>query len=142
MIKANELRCGNMVLYKPYGNRDGERVTIAGILGMQAYFNKYTNESGMFHNLQPIPLTEEWLERMGFQKMLQSADPDYGPIEWSKEYPVSYQSGPEYFTLWPNEGGSNGNFLLDNYSAAPLKYVHQLQNLYFAVCGEELTIKL
>lgn len=134
MIKANELRCGNMVLYKPYGNRDGERVTIAGILGMKAYFNKYTNESGMLHALMPIPLTEEWLAKFGFKRHDEEDCNGY----------LAYRPSTAHFSvrLFINYTGHvcahySGTAISTNHP----QYVHQLQNLYFALTGEELTIK-
>jgi hypothetical protein len=135
MIKSNELRVGNLALYKPYGNRDGELVTIAGILGMQAYFSKYSNESGMFHNLRPIPLTEEWLHKFG--------------VTWNningREYyfnttglyclhlePPTKGEDDGWTPMTPDGDGSIGKEIF---------FVHQLQNLFFALTGEELTIK-
>lgn len=149
MINATELRLGNTVLHA------GRQCSIEHIMQSQCNTKLYPK---MYPHLdrvclypwerwvdvkeiEPIPITEEWLERLGFEKMLDSADADYGVIEWTKSYEVSYQSGPEYITLWPNKGGSNGDFLLDCYSAAPLKYIHQLQNCFFALTGQELTIK-
>lgn len=66
---------------------------------------------------KPIPLTEEWLLMFGFNGW------DIG-----------------HYTL----ALTNGNFFhIDNESpiARNVKYVHQLQNLYFALTGEELKLK-
>lgn len=142
MIKAHELRIGNKVLYKPYGNRDGEPVTIAGLMGMKAYFSKYSNESGMFHHLEPIPLTAELLKKCGFEAMIGGSDeddPDYEATGWRAYYPASYmESGKGHFCIWDDQPGG---YMMDNYSSAPLKYLHQLQNLYFVLTGEELQIQ-
>lgn len=120
MIPITDLRIGNHVLYKPYGNRDGQPVRIEGLLGMKAFFNKRSNESGMFHHLQPIPLTEEWLKKMAFE----------GYTIWNKGYfELEYGHVSKCFQF------RIGEWLND------IVYVHQLQNLYYSLTGEELTIK-
>ena len=43
----------------------------------------------------------------------------------------------EYFSL--NEGSL---YFEGSYTTVEIKYLHQLQNLYFAICGTELEIKL
>lgn len=131
MIKKEELRIGNIVLYKPYGNKDGEMKTIQGMLGMLVYFDRHSNESGMFHNLQPIPLTTEILEKCGFDWQ-ERVNEDRDDIEWlcipKMDY-VTYKDGKFYIGY--------GFGTLDH-----IKFLHQLQNLFFALTGEELEIKL
>lgn len=136
MIKASELRIGNHVLYKPYGNRDGERVTIAGILGMKAYFNKYTNESGMLHAMRPIPLTPEILEKCGFEDATNGyrATGNNGGL-WRIGSPLRGQH-IDLYEHYEFGKGVTGYFL--GHFEYVMKSVHQLQNLYFALTGEEL----
>ena len=70
----------------------------------------------------PIPLTEEWLLKFGFinDKVLEFYRNDFTDSTIIIDY----------------------NFIcLLGYSHVKLKYVHQLQNLYFALTGEELQIK-
>lgn len=132
MIKANELRIGNHVLYKPYGNRDGQPVRIEGLLGMKAYFDRHSNESGMLHCLQPIPLSEEWLDRMGFEKR----DID-GQIYFSfGGVDIAASNSSDGYFLVTEDAHEGNLYWLGN----PFKHVHQLQNLYFALTGEELSI--
>jgi hypothetical protein len=69
----------------------------------------------------PIPLTEEWLERFG-----------------AKSDVVSSMFG---LGNWISINLSNdGDFWIENITGevVVIKYVHQLQNLYFALTGEEL----
>lgn len=73
----------------------------------------------------PIPLTPEWLERFGFENY------DYGA--WKLGEFLIDQSGGAY-PLY-----IKGQF--DNTLATTIVYVHQLQNLYFALTGEELETK-
>ena len=81
--------------------------------------------------LEPIPLTYEWLLKFGF--------------EWCNEYD-SYKKEAEektyYVTLW--RSGFIELFIKENNFCSgtiPFKHVHQLQNLYFALTGEELKTK-
>lgn len=79
-------------------------------------------------NLDPISLTEEWLLKFGFEK--KSLD--------------SYEIGWDTLRLDPNDMGSYdakepGDF--NPICNLPIQYVHQLQNLYFAIEGKELEIK-
>lgn len=64
------------------------------------------------YNYEPIPLTKEWLVKFGFKD---------GKRGWFKT------------------GARNSKFNLYMYGRCD--YVHQLQNLYFAITREELTIK-
>lgn len=79
--------------------------------------------------IEPIPLTEEWLEKFGFKITGQTPHPNniwtvYGEeCKFELEHIISF-------------------FLYDNKCfGTEVKYVHQLQNLYFALTGEELTFK-
>jgi len=69
------------------------------------------------NNYHPIPLTEEWMVKFGF-------------------YRLKYES----YTFGNGKIGVyfDGKQLL--YDIAKIKYVHQLQNLYFALCGQELVL--
>jgi hypothetical protein len=78
-------------------------------------------------DLQPIPLTEEWLLKFGF--------------EWK-----GLISKGRYLTIFTPCG--KALVFKDNYFIfagvtieTQIQYVHQLQNLYFALTGEELTFK-
>lgn len=127
MINITELRVGNVVAHVPYGNKEGTLVTINGLLGMQAYFSKYTNESAMLHNLKGIPITGELLLYCGF-KLTDKEEYEIGSFRL-------YISLFDYTTQC-------GKFFLANSHAIGMTYLHQLQNLYFATTGEELKIKL
>jgi hypothetical protein len=70
---------------------------------------------------QPIPLTEEWLLRFGFEK-----DNELNFVKFS--FKVHFWSSCNSYMY----GWIGGNI--------ELKYVHQLQNLYFSLTGKELTI--
>ena len=83
------------------------------------------NVSYLISNIEPIPLTEEWLLIMGFEKCEHKTEPQY--YKDCEEISVRLFPKEKYFTL--------------AYLGTEIKYLHELQNLYFALTGEELTIK-
>ena len=97
--------------------------------------NYYIDEDGYEHQVsardfswmawdycRPIPLTEEWLLKFGFK--------------WDG---ISYRDNGRYSIIKTKRGFDFG-FEWEDYNT-PIDYVHQLQNLYHALKGEELTIK-
>ena len=117
-MKASELRIGNL-----YRKHNGQIETITSdVLQVLA-----KDICPVHLRPQPIPLTEEWLERIGFHHI----------------------KGSQVFTrhdwfcgvVFNDEYGYQVILKKDNWSMFFGEYVHQLQNLYFALTGEELTIK-
>jgi hypothetical protein len=119
MIKPEELRIGNWVKW-PNEKEPNEAEWAHGHwLGV---FDKN------YPFPDPIPLTEEWLIKLGFEKQQEEH-------VW---YELQISS-----SLALIEGDKNGYmevFLLDHDDSVRVRYVHQLQNLYFALTGEELKI--
>ena len=74
--------------------------------------------------VNPIPLTEEWLLKFGFEKM-------------TKGYCFHNGSFGLFFDNWILQLETPVTSIELNH----IKFVHQYQNLYFALTGEELTIK-
>jgi hypothetical protein len=112
MIKANELRIGNLV----YDN-------LGGILKIKAI----SLESGLSY-IKPIPLTEEWLLKFGLDY---TSEKDY--------YYLAFTIKDLLFETASSMDGFTYNLSCGN--QINIKHVHQLQNIYFCLCGEELTIK-
>lgn len=119
MIKSNELRIGNLATGSESNN----------------YF-RLTSE--MIRHIDkglavvnPIPLTPEILEQCGFEKdIIDHPVPNHEAfgfykfhvkIYWTKQIKVWYKGSPIDIVV---------------------KYLHQLQNLHFALTGEELEITL
>lgn len=122
-MKANELRIGNWVTYKN-GNEQStiEFVNFDFIANNAIHINMF---------FEPIPLTEEWLLKFGFEK------DSNRPYLWC--YDISSIEREGLIIMWSQNKGS----FYFNCSARSieLKYVHQLQNLYFVLEGLELKIK-
>jgi len=81
--------------------------------------------------LEPIPLTEEWLLRFGFEEKIMKTK-----IIWEYTRHITMKLIKGY-----KRNGYPFHLLGYKHNPHPIKHVHQLQNLYFALTGEELTIK-
>lgn len=117
-MEARELRIGNIVtLNKRLFTIDSIGQMCGGIDA------KGRGLATSIKYFDPIPLTEEWLVRMGFE--------EDGNLFHNKI--ALYKNG---------NGGFNYNInFYEHDNLEPVEYVHQLQNIYFALTGEELTIK-
>jgi hypothetical protein len=110
-MKANELRIGNTVLLQK-----DKIISVSNAT--------FINIERHAYNYDPIPITEEWLVRFGFEI-------DQNTYLYSKSgYTIDFaQYGYVEFYL----AGYGSWFKI-------LESVHQLQNLYFALTGEELKL--
>jgi hypothetical protein len=122
-MESNELRIGNYV-YDTLGKVN--KIDLEAI----TYIVKEPN-----NQVKPIPLTEEWL--LNFNMELTD-----GFSSSRKLYLNNYENDISKITYSPKEGllrlsngDTKGTMLIPH-----IKYVHQLQNIYFALTGEELTI--
>jgi len=129
-MKANELRIGNIVF-----DTVGRCNTYVNIIAPwkedpNEWVVSTSNMPPLFNSsVEPIPLTEEWLKRLGFEKLTYKS-------KGFKSDSYSYTGGPSLIVHFDGVRLSV-NFWQGNEK----RYVHQLQNLYFALTGEELTIK-
>lgn len=126
-MKANELRIGNFV-----------ETNYEGILEVANINSEYSfiecrkplyKAIGRFieWDIKPIFLTEKWLLEFGFEKV-EDINKDTCPDYKIKGMLI--------------HSDVHGNYVLGNYSPICLiNNVHQLQNLYFALTGQELEIK-
>ena len=129
-MKATELRIGNYVM-----NLEGEIDRITGISDPVIATEKIPGDIDVW--VEPIPLTEEWLLKFGFRKRnIFYILNDIWDYEIKDDYriEVHFKENRDEFYLKLGDG-DNKSFW------GYYKYVHQLQNLYFALNGEELEIK-
>lgn len=117
MIQAKEVRIGNLVEF------NGEVFEIESISRDLPNIKLDSRGIGVvpWVSLNGVTLTEEWLVKFGF-------------VQWDKN-------------KWVDKNGvitisklGEGVLYLANQRHVNIFYVHQLQNLYFALTGEELTI--
>jgi hypothetical protein len=115
-MEAKDFRLGNLVksvlTKKPY------EIDLWALRVIEEgnYQNSYDTETKVF---ELIPLTEQWFLDFGFEKIN---------------------------TAWFGIGNFRINISFDvewglNWMGVRLKYLHQLQNLYFALTNEELKLK-
>jgi len=119
-MKVNELRIGNWIHLSSL--TDGTETDLeCGLFHMEE-MNK-----SIKYQYKPILLTEEWLEKFGFFEK-------YGGCynRWNIKSFTLIDPEDDY-------GNLKGEFIFNH--TLEVKHVHQLQNLYFALTGEELTIK-
>lgn len=138
-MNAIEFRISNLVEF------EGRLCKVTGITQMYnnaPYGIEVCFSDGIFsaEDLTPIPLTEEWLLKFGFtshRSIMESL---------AKFEMISKNSDKNgYWYVYFRQGDETVNDYLHLNDLVLLKrnlmYVHQLQNLYFALTGEELQIK-
>lgn len=120
MIDARDLRIGNLL------NKDGIVVTIdaRSIFDIWEKSDKYI----------PIPLSDVWLTKFGFLK-----HDDYYEllINGKRVIQVNYITVKPHLWLKDSHGTIHEEYVFISHP----KFIHQLQNLYFSLTGEELQIK-
>lgn len=122
-MKANELRIGNYISRLDLGSGTPRTEQILELLAKRAVTTGPCRVIVLYEDLQPIPLTEEWLIKFGLKH---SGNGFYIHIPSLIEM---CNIGDKYFYSGL-KGVSIGN----------IYYIHQLQNLFFALTGEELKI--
>jgi hypothetical protein len=121
-MKATEFRIGNIVYVK------GKVDELNGIADNDYYSTGYGH--GVWDNdIEPIPLTEEWLLKFGFEKITHAVR--------SYSYHICDKNERYWFFRISGQFGTITREITCVLSYE-IKHVHQLQNLYFALTGEEL----
>jgi len=126
MIQANELRIGNYVKDSTH-----EVSKVRGVFKDEIYLSlEGGNLETNLENIHPIPITEDILLKAGFT----SRKPGEPSAIWDcpkENFSMIVFLNPPERKEW-RTGATTGS--------ASCNTVHQLQNLYFALTGEELTI--
>lgn len=146
MIDAKELRIGNW-FWESYG---GYKIVTSINCNNVGYMENSVSAKGVgfdisgqysCEHIQPIPLTTEILELAGFKKELRGKKGDFDDIET-----IYYKNGVDIYDHTADGAGFN----YATYTRYPgrgfkagviVEHLHQLQNLYFALTGTELSIK-
>ena len=134
-MEARELRIGNLM---ELPNGEISKVTGFTENGKVWFVREPKHEECALkiNQVKPIPLTEEWLLKFGFGEMGLSLGYFYKPICGN------FSICSEDFIFNINyKRYAVSNVISVDLHGFEIKYVHQLQNLYFALTGEELTIK-
>jgi len=132
-MKATELRINN------YVSRDGAECIVKGltdgIISVDVFVSAPGNMATSGALIIPIPITEDWLIRFGFTKYKLSCK--LRVDDWCFEYSRAFDG--IYSFILESNGYYEAPGELD--LSQVCQYVHQLQNLYFALTGKELTLK-
>lgn len=114
MIQKQELRIGNSVMYK------GEVWKVEELSDTAAHISQHPLwVRGHYENLEPIPITEEALVKMGFKQI---GVGDY--VYWI------------YARIRINK---QFELMIDGNLWVEIKYIHQLCNLYYFLTQSELS---
>lgn len=135
MIEAKELRIGNFVLL------DGKHTaSVIGITGTyittenpyNVYTDGTTGDNWLANTdfIQPIPLSPEILINAGFEKgcLMLNINENFF-LGFDKHLYLQYER------QWQVD------YVCDRINFENIKYLHQLQNLYFDLKGQELKLK-
>ena len=170
MLKANELRIGNLIYYhiKDKLNEpeewDAENI-------VDCFDIAQITENPESHEYKPIPLTEELIMRIrcryhedNLRMEFRMTPPGERQVEnnyWSNEVrdfaklhlSPSYRSEligdlrvkskvPEFWFIWITSCGTGSNWFMSlmDIRGHTLRYLHQLQNIYYDLTGKELTL--
>lgn len=129
-MEAKELRIGNWVNICVGAGLEQQVIDL-----MCDCINTKYHECAPFDLIYPIPITHEWFEKFGAVK-----DKHYNvhytlPLNGDYGYVMFVKNGDNSYMAFLHIGDSSVLLYED------IEYVHQLQNLYFAISGEELTLK-
>jgi len=132
-MKATELRIGNLVTHN---YREDEVFSLSGFI---LYKLTVTENTGDELFCKPITLTEEWLLRFNFKPYCYLFNGElltgYIPFNlfFHEENTYIVQKYESKYYVMTN--GENRQIVSDGF-----EYVHQLQNIFFALTQKELNI--
>jgi hypothetical protein len=117
-MKASELRIGNLVYVSDNETniifKEITPINIHNLMHLTGW-----DKSPVDIEFEPIPLTEEWLIKFGFKQTFIS------------KIHLTFSKGSFHLL-------KRVNHIQIWYESIDVKYIHQLQNLYFALTSEEL----
>jgi hypothetical protein len=120
-MKATELRVGNLVTPDLDDTNIFNGIVVSvgwgEIKDSQILANKW--------KYKPIPLTDEWLKRLGFE---------LGNYSYQDHYKIDG-------FMFACRMSKTGLVCSTTNESIKIYHVHQLQNLYYALTGEELTLQ-
>lgn len=127
MMKANELRIGNFV---------NDNFTVECVSNIQVDLDSVIQDKHIKNvfiaDLKPTPITAEWLIKFGFQKdeNLEEYYDSEGMFGVALNHEFHGKKSPLPLHIWDA-----------TFTGADCMFIHQLQNLYFALTGKELKLK-
>jgi len=123
MINIKDLRIGNWISRK---DRDFRQVTLDMLVAMESGAETYS----------PIHLTSEIVTDCGFTFSGEDAKYKYSR-HFKTNLEIVYGNGHYQFHYCDKLGG----IILKDRTSTPICYVHQLQNIYYCLTGDELNLR-
>ena len=123
-MKANELRIGNLINYEQTTHVISS-ISENHVISYWVMKKREETWHDFLDDIKPIPLTEEWLEKSG-------------KFDWSDDYWILLIANLTEIELLYQ--GDEFKVYMNDLPIQYIKYVHQLQNLYFALTGTELEL--
>lgn len=134
MIKATELRTGNYIIDIQSVQIPRMGIRSTGIIQVKAQGISYIDMSEQFAAYyEPIPLTEEWLLKLGFT------------IRSTSDWWTNYLTSDKKFMISkcnqdsPEAGAIVGKFYWGDI-CKEIEFVHRLQNLVYELTDKELVV--
>ena len=125
MIKASELRIGNWIIDRTYTTPQEECIDINT-------FHLIAINEDVLELYSPIPLTKELLLKFGFKENRKGYCKF---IDWTKGA-YNNKSRRNFVIRFSNK--DNYRIEMQSMAITIVRYVHELQNIYFALTGEAL----
>ena len=138
-MEVKELRIGNYFKPDSLGEEPFKVITAKDIVEIES--------DPLDDYYKPIPLTEEWIEKFGFELFdYEELEHEDFPNFFYKSYKIYPRETKRYYYEITNTPDDKFDFVIkvefaDEILISSIKYVHQLQNLYFALTNKELTWK-
>jgi hypothetical protein len=122
-MKTTELRLDNLVQFKSQ---------LRGWIIDKVHADYF--KTNLIKNIKGIPLNRNWLLRFGFLKTKYGYELDHFETPMGRPYfTLEYSIDHKLMQIYPLDEG--------RMDLSHINYVHQLQNLYFAITGQELELK-
>lgn len=136
-MKASELRIGNLIQ-----KHNGQIFTVTAEFIVE--YEKYAGERLLTIPpkplYSPIPLSEEWPLKIGLKYYEEISTEDFfgGALyHYEDEWVIMYDN-EVHFIRDRSSSAYDGS---TEYRTTKIEYVHQLQNLYHSLTGEELNLR-
>lgn len=148
MIDSIELRIGNLAypmdrsgevhtpIEIPFKIMEITQIDVRGHIARQQLHQVVKYDEFSIRDISPIPLTEEWLLKAGFEQ-----DGAYYIKDLFGSTFIEFDCDGELYNLFIRQLGEFGESDCI-FMSITIEHVHQLQNLYFALTGKELEFKI
>jgi|SRR6476661_3041456 len=125
-MKATDLRIGNYIQYIPIKNP-------VKVIAVDSRYNSIVHDNSIAlidGQYEPVPYNEKWCLKFGLKENNQSS-----------HFQKRYNLPDDRFVIYLEEEYGEHKVVFEGNDLTFFRYVHEIQNLCFAVTGDELTEK-